>query len=63
MSLATKINRSITTSGVKALARLSDSQVKKLEDDYNIVSLWDLALLDKANVYALLGNEMGTFIV
>eukprot|EP00957_Ditylum_brightwellii_P155796 11860697-Ditylum_brightwellii.AAC.1 len=36
--------------------------MKKLEGNYQITLLQDLALLDKANIDVLLGNDMATFI-
>eukprot|EP00957_Ditylum_brightwellii_P097829 7449630-Ditylum_brightwellii.AAC.1 len=62
MSGSLKSTRSIQGSGVKSLAGLSDDQVKKLEDEYTIKTLQELALLDKEDINDLLGKEKPTFI-
>eukprot|EP00957_Ditylum_brightwellii_P004415 335228-Ditylum_brightwellii.AAC.1 len=63
MSGSLKSIRSIQGSSVKSLAGLSDNQVKKLEDEYGVKVLQELALLDKEVIDNLLGKDKPTFIV
>eukprot|EP00957_Ditylum_brightwellii_P072192 5487882-Ditylum_brightwellii.AAC.1 len=63
MSGSLRSTRSIQGSVTKSLVGLSDNQVKKLEDEYGVTTLQELALLDKEDVNDLLGKEKPTFIV
>eukprot|EP00957_Ditylum_brightwellii_P161029 12259748-Ditylum_brightwellii.AAC.1 len=63
MSTATRSSRSITGSGVNSLVGLDAIQIKKLENNYSIASLQDLALLDKQDVDAILGTDASMFLV
>eukprot|EP00957_Ditylum_brightwellii_P050555 3833972-Ditylum_brightwellii.AAC.1 len=49
-------------SGVQALTGLTDEQMGTLQDDYQIVTLQDLAVLDKDDINVILGSEKSTFL-
>eukprot|EP00957_Ditylum_brightwellii_P012459 941636-Ditylum_brightwellii.AAC.1 len=59
----TRSSRTVTANGVKDLVGLTMDKLKMLNDDYLVSLLQDLALLDKDDVDALLGNDMETFLV
>eukprot|EP00957_Ditylum_brightwellii_P005121 388967-Ditylum_brightwellii.AAC.1 len=63
MSTATRSIRLITGSKVNGLVGLDSAHIRKLEDDYSITSLQDLALLDKQDVDTILGTDANTFLV
>eukprot|EP00957_Ditylum_brightwellii_P025229 1909584-Ditylum_brightwellii.AAC.1 len=62
MSGSLRSMRSTQGSGIKSLAGMSDNQVKKLEDEYSVKRLQELALLDKEDVNDLLGKDKPTFV-
>eukprot|EP00957_Ditylum_brightwellii_P181847 13853257-Ditylum_brightwellii.AAC.2 len=63
MSGATRSMRTITGSSIKDLVGLDATQLTKLANDYNITTLQDLALLNKAVEYIIFGNGSSTFLV
>eukprot|EP00957_Ditylum_brightwellii_P049483 3753445-Ditylum_brightwellii.AAC.1 len=49
-------------SRVKELAGLTDNHMKILKDDYQILLISDLALLDKADIDNIITNDKDTFL-
>eukprot|EP00957_Ditylum_brightwellii_P094842 7222849-Ditylum_brightwellii.AAC.1 len=63
MSTSTRSMETIFGSSIKDLVSLDAAQLTKLENDYNIAILQDLALLDKADVDTIFRNNCKTFLV
>eukprot|EP00957_Ditylum_brightwellii_P143294 10917349-Ditylum_brightwellii.AAC.1 len=63
MTTATRSNRSIKISAANNLVGLDSTLQKKLEDNYQITTIQDLALLDKQGIDTILGTNASTFFV
>ncbi len=46
---------------ITTLTGMTDADITKLRDDFSIQAIDDLALLDKADVDAILGSDASTF--
>eukprot|EP00957_Ditylum_brightwellii_P074677 5676261-Ditylum_brightwellii.AAC.1 len=55
--------RAITNSGVKDLVGINENQIELMQDDYQIITLQDLALLEKTEVDSILGSDTSTFLI
>eukprot|EP00957_Ditylum_brightwellii_P210198 15364664-Ditylum_brightwellii.AAC.1 len=62
MSMTMRLSNNMAGSGVQALTGLTDEQIGALQDDYQIVTLQDLAVLDKNDIDVILGSEKLTFL-